>query len=86
MAKTTWTRKQETQLQKQRERTNAQPNRSARYTKLQNGSWGLSVRGKPLAGAGVIVYKKDGTKTTEIVNKIVGSRGEFWYCTMKGKS
>jgi len=79
-------RKERNQLQKQRDRTDSQPNRSARYVILRSGRWGLSVEGKPLVGAPVIVYKKDGTKTTEIVDKIVGSRGEFWYCTMRGKS
>jgi len=84
--KTDLPRKELDQLQKQRARTDAQPNRSARYVILKSGSWGLSVRGKPLAGAPVTVYKKDGTKTTETVDKIVGSRGEFWYCTMRGKA
>jgi hypothetical protein len=78
--------KYETQLQKQRDRTDAQANRSARYVRLLGGGWGLSVEGKPLAGSSVTVYKKDGTKTTEIIEKIVGSRGPYWYCTMRGKS
>jgi hypothetical protein len=84
--KTSLSRKELDQLQKQRARTDGQPNRSARYARLQNGSWGVGVKGKPVAGAPVIVYKKDGTKVTEIVDKIVGSRGEYWYCTIKGKS
>jgi len=84
--KTDLSHKELDQLQKQRRRTDSQPNRSARYVVLKSGSWGLSVQGKPVIGAPVTVYKKDGTKTTEIVDKIVGSRGEYWYCTMRGKS
>ncbi len=84
--KTDLNRKDREQLQKQRDRTEGQPNRSARYAKLQGGGWGLSGEGKPLVGSSVTVYKKDGTKNIEIVEKIVGSRGPYWYCTMKGKS
>lgn len=84
--KTDLSRKEQDQLQKQRDRADGQPNRSGRYTRLHNGGWGLSVKGKPLVGSSVTIYKKDGTKTTEIVGKIVGSHGEYWYCTMKGKS
>jgi hypothetical protein len=84
--KTTQSKRYESQLYKHRERSDGQANRSARYARLQNGSWGVGVRGKPVAGAPVIVYKKDGTRTTEIIDKIVGSRGEYWYCTIKGKS
>ena len=45
--------------------------KTATYTKLNNGDWGIRVSGDITTGASVTVTKRDGSTKTEIVGKVV---------------
>lgn len=44
---------------------------SATYTKLKDGSWGVRVSGKASRGAALDVTKKDGSRKSEKVRKVL---------------
>lgn len=48
-------------------------NATATFTKLKDGSWGLRVTGSAKAGDSVTVTKKDGSKSTKKISRIVWS-------------
>ena len=51
--------------------TTATAAKTATYTKLNNGDWGIRVSGDITTGAIVTVTKRDGSTKTEIVGKVV---------------
>ena len=45
--------------------------KSAKYRKLRDGGWGVMVDGIPVHGEAVLVTKKSGEQSAEIVGKLV---------------
>lgn len=58
---------------------------AASFTKLNNGDWGIRVTGTVSEGAKVTVKKKDGTESTETVEKVVWTDGKASICAIKKK-
>lgn len=52
------------------------------YTKLNNGSWGVLVKGTATKGQKVVVTKKDGTTKTETVSAVLWSGDGVSLCSI----
>lgn len=52
------------------------------YTKLNNGSWGLRVRGTAKVGQKLTVSKKDGTSKIETVSAVLWSGDGITLCAI----
>jgi hypothetical protein len=52
------------------------------YTKLNNGSWGVRVKGAVAKGQKVTVTKKDGTTKTEMVSAVLWSGDGVSLCSI----
>lgn len=52
------------------------------YTKLNNGSWGVRVRGTATKGQKVTVTKKDGTTKTETIAAVLWSGDGVSLCSI----
>lgn len=55
---------------------------NATFTKLQDGSWGLRVKGDPTPGAAVTVSKRDGGTDTKTVGRVLYRGDGFAVCTI----
>ncbi len=69
--------------ERRREIEDALSDRVATYCRLEDGSWGLRVEGNPIVGSSVVVRKKDGTKASETVGRVLRNNGYQWYCTIQ---
>ena len=57
----------------------------ASYTKLKDGSWGIRVDGTVAPGSVVTVTKKDGTRNTEKVAKVLWTGNGVALCSIAPK-
>lgn len=52
------------------------------YTKLRSGAWGVRVDGPATAGSTVEVVKRDGTRRTETVERVLWTDGTVSICAI----
>ena len=57
-------------------------NSSATYTKLRNGQWGIRVPGTVGAGQTITVTKRDGSTSTETVDRVLWSGDGVSLCSV----
>lgn len=55
----------------------------ATYSKLKSGDWGVRIEGAVKPGATVEVTKKDGSRKSEIITKVIWTGGGISLCAIE---
>ena len=57
-------------------------NETNHYKKLPDGTWGALVKDRPKPGDAVTLHKRDGSTSTEVVDRVVSEEPNGFICSL----